>query len=67
MALGQRRYRPKRVDDAVDALSIKLTVEDIAYLEEPYTAHELVGPLARPGETPLAGTLAPALKEGERR
>lgn len=57
---------PKRVDNAVDALSVKLTAEDIAYLEEPYTAHELVGPLARPGETPLAGTLAPALKEGKR-
>ena len=28
-------------------------------MEEPYVAHELVGPLARPGEKPLAGTTAP--------
>ncbi|MEC4294903.1 hypothetical protein [Adlercreutzia shanghongiae] len=35
--------------------------EDIAYLEEPYRAHELVGPLARPGEKPLAGTMAPPI------
>lgn len=57
--------RPERVDDAVNALDVRLTPEDVAWLEEPYTAHELVGPLARPGEAPLAGTLAPALKERE--
>ncbi|MCH3926551.1 MAG: aldo/keto reductase [Atopobiaceae bacterium] len=48
--------RPSRVDDAVRALDVKLTPEDIAYLEEPYRPHELVGPKARPGEKPLAGT-----------
>ena len=48
--------RPSRVDDAVRALDVKLTPEDIAYLEEPYCPHELVGPKARPGEKPLAGT-----------
>lgn len=48
--------RPSRVDDAVRALDVKLTPEDIAYLEEPYRPHELVGPSARPGEKPLAGT-----------
>ena len=48
--------RPSRVDDAVRALDLKLTAEEIAYLEEPYQPHELVGPLARPGDKPLAGT-----------
>ncbi|WP_147681294.1 aldo/keto reductase [Actinomyces ruminicola] len=48
--------RPSRVDDAVRALDLKLTDEEIAYLEEPYQPHELVGPLARPGDKPLAGT-----------
>ena len=43
--------KTERVDDVIEAL------------EEPYTAHELVGPLARPGERALAGTLAPTLKE----
>ncbi|PHP52520.1 aldo/keto reductase [Actinomyces ruminis] len=48
--------RPSRVDDAVRALDLKLTAEEVAYLEEPYQPHELVGPLARPGDKPLAGT-----------
>ena len=39
---------------------------DTDYLEEPYTAHELVGPLSHPGEKALAGTLAPTLKETTR-
>lgn len=39
---------------------------DTDYLEEPYTAHKLVGPLSRPGEKALAGTLAPTLKETTR-
>ena len=53
--------KPSRVDDACKALQVHLTQEEIDYLEEPYNAHELVGPLARPGEKPLAGTLAPTL------
>lgn len=48
--------KPARVDDAVAALDLVLSPEEIAYVEEPYTAHELVGPQARPGEAPLAGT-----------
>ena len=48
-----------RVDDAVAALEVELTPDELAYLEEPYVAHELVGPLARPGEKPLAGTNDP--------
>ncbi|MBE6484624.1 MAG: aldo/keto reductase [Actinomycetaceae bacterium] len=48
--------RPSRVDDAVRALELKLSDDDVAYMEEPYLPHELVGPLARPGDKPLAGT-----------
>ena len=51
--------RPERVDDAVAALEVALTPEEVAYLEEPYAAHELVGPIARPGEKALAGTTNP--------
>ena len=42
--------RPSRVDDAVRALELTLTEEEIAFLEEPYVPHELVGPLPRPGD-----------------
>ena len=38
------------------ALDLKLTEEDVAFLEEPYTPHELVGLLARPGEGALPGS-----------
>lgn len=48
--------KPERVDDAVAALDVKLTPEEIDFLEEPYVAHELVGPKGRPGEKALAGT-----------
>ncbi|MFP7697349.1 aldo/keto reductase [Trueperella sp. LYQ143] len=51
--------RPERVDQAIAALDLELSADDIAYLEEPYCAHELVGPLARPGEKALAGTVQP--------
>ncbi|WP_294439191.1 aldo/keto reductase [uncultured Slackia sp.] len=54
--------KPECVDDAVAALDMKLSPEEVAYLEEPYTAHELVGPAARPGEKPLAGTTNPNAK-----
>ena len=56
--------RPERVDDAAAALDVELTADEVAYLEDPYTAHELVGPLARPGEKPLAGTTNPNTKPG---
>ncbi|MCH4083402.1 MAG: aldo/keto reductase [Olsenella sp.] len=48
--------KPSRVDDAVRALDVKLTPEDVDFLDELYQPHELVGPKARPGEKPLAGT-----------
>lgn len=51
--------KPTRVKDGIQALKVTLTAKEVAYLEEPYVAHELVGPLARPGEKPLAGTTDP--------
>ena len=51
--------RPDRVDDAVRALDLSLSDEEVGFLEDPYRPHELVGPLARPGERPLAGTTDP--------
>lgn len=50
--------RPSRVDDAVRALDLHLTEEDVAFLEEPYRPHELVGLIPRPGDKPLAGSVA---------
>ena len=50
------------MDDAVAALDVELSAEELTYLEEPYVAHELVGPLGRPGEKPLAGTTDPNAK-----
>ena len=47
---------PERVDQAVAALDVNLSGDDIEFLEEIYTAHELVGPINRPGEKPLKGT-----------
>ncbi len=49
--------KAERVADLVRALEIKLTVEEISYLEELYTAHELVGPAGRPGEKEVAGMM----------
>ena len=48
--------KPERVDDAVAALDIQLSTEEIDFLEELYQPHALVGPKGRPGEKPLAGT-----------
>lgn len=54
--------KPSRVDDAVAALDVRLASDEMDYLEEPYVAHELVGPIERPGEKPLAGTTDPGRK-----
>jgi aryl-alcohol dehydrogenase-like predicted oxidoreductase len=35
----------QHLDEAVDALEVKLTPEDCAYLEELYQPHTVVGPL----------------------
>ena len=43
----------------IGQLQFHLDQSDIDYLEEPYNAHELVGPHARPGDKPLAGTTTP--------
>ena len=37
--------KPSRVDDAVAALATKLTADELAYLEEPYAPHAIVGAL----------------------
>jgi aryl-alcohol dehydrogenase-like predicted oxidoreductase len=37
--------RAKYFDDAAGALNVKLTADDIAYLEEPYVPHKIVGAL----------------------
>ena len=37
--------KPARVDDAVAALDCKLTDDEVAYLEEPYAPHTIVGAL----------------------
>ena len=49
--------KPERVADLVRALDLNLTAEEIAYMEEPYKAHDLIGPLARPGEKATAGVM----------
>ncbi|HEW91024.1 MAG TPA: aldo/keto reductase [Thermotogaceae bacterium] len=36
------------LEDAVNALSVSLSEEEIAYLEEPYVPHKIVGPLDPP-------------------
>ena len=40
--------KPSRVDDAVRALQLHLTEDEVAFLEEPYIAHELVGLIPPP-------------------
>lgn len=55
--------KPARVNDAVAAVGIELFKEEMDYLEEPYLAHELVGPIGRPGEKPIAGTVRPKARE----
>ena len=47
---------PERVDDAVAALDLALTPDEVDFLEELYRPHDLVGPKGRPGEKALAGT-----------
>lgn len=51
--------RPERVESAVEALALELTPQEVDAIDECYRAHELVGPLARPGEKPLAGAGLP--------
>lgn len=48
--------KPERVDEAAAALDLNLSKDEVAFLEEPYQPHALVGPKARPGEPALAGT-----------
>ena len=43
--------KPSRVDDAVRALEVKLTSDEVACLEGPYIARPITGPLPRPEES----------------
>ncbi len=54
--------KPARVDDAVRALQLQLSDVEVAYLEEPYVAHELVGLVARPDELAAVGTGSDTLR-----
>ena len=47
LMIGVHKYEHLCSD--VDALSLSLTSEDMAFLEETYVSHELVGPFP-PGE-----------------
>lgn len=38
---------PEHLQSSVDALKVKLSSEDIKYLEEPYQPHTMVGPLVK--------------------
>lgn len=38
--------KPSYIDDAVNSLKIKLSKEEVAYLEEPYVPHPIVGAIA---------------------
>lgn len=49
--------KPERVDQAVGALDLQLTDDEVAYLQEPYVAHSLVGPLAPPGDQANPGAI----------
>ena len=46
--------KAKYLDDAAAALNIHLTAEDIAYLEEPYMPHSIVGAI---GSNPPQGVM----------
>ncbi len=47
--------KPSRVEDAVAAMDLRLSDDEMAYLEELYVPHAIVGPKARPGEKPNRG------------
>lgn len=49
--------KPERVDDAVDALDVSLSPDEVDYLEDLYQPHAVVGPASRPGEKPNAGCM----------
>lgn len=46
--------KARYLDDAAGALSVKLTAEDVAYLEEPYLPHRIVGAI---DHNPAEGTI----------
>ena len=52
--------KARYLDDAVGALAVTLTAEDIAYLEEPYLPHRIVGAIDR---NPADGVILPDEKK----
>ena len=38
--------KASHIEDAVAALSVKLTAEEVAFLEEPYVPHKVVGAIS---------------------
>ena len=46
-APGRRIWKSSHFDDAAGAFAVKLTADDIAYLEEPYVPHRIVGAIDR--------------------
>lgn len=46
--------KPQYLDDAAGAFEVKLTAEDLAYLEEPYVPHKIVGAI---NKNPQQGVL----------
>lgn len=39
--------KAKYLDDAAGALNVRLTAEDVAYLEEPYVPHRIIGAITQ--------------------
>ena len=56
---------PARVDDAVAALDVALTPEEVAYLEEPYAVHELVARRPAPARSPSRAPRTPTQSEAK--
>lgn len=52
--------KARYLDDAAATLAVKLTAEDIAYLEEPYLPHRIVGAIDR---NPADGVILPDEKK----
>lgn len=52
--------KARYLDDAAGALTVRLTEKDIAYIEEPYLPHRIVGAIAH---NPANGVILPDEKK----
>lgn len=50
MGFGNAATGQPQLDGAVHAVDLKLTADEITYLEEPYVPHALVGVMAQNGK-----------------